>query len=796
GAARAIFDLGNTTVAIGRNGDNKILGMGRGGRAAPFPPRSLAELPQGGGGGGGSGKARVTCSFLGIDFCVDRNGAGGGGGGGGAHPLAMIIGHTVIVEAGGAITGAGGHGGLGGGGWFSDSAGGGGGAGGNGSYILISANEVINHGELSTRGGLPGLSQYCPTDPFVGQIGLIDGELCGELFLVDTAQGEWGQDGVLDIHAHFAGVLPTHSGYSIAESADPWNQQYDFPFPGLADSDGDGLKDGLESWIGTRPDLADTDIDGLSDYDEVIETGTDPTLFDTDADGLSDGDELAANPYVTDPLVPDTDGDGIDDGLEIDKGSDPTNEFSTPEVCDGMDNDLDGTDDEDCEVRLDHKGREFFIPFLPNEGVGTTSLRLTVTSEGFADVTVEYPVGTTLETRSVTPDAAVLITIPSAAANDWPEWPFPLPTPIDPPVTSNTVRVTSTFDVAIVARNSEPGTRDEALALPTELLGQEYYVLTVKPDPSGFGVKSLFAVVATQDGTTVTIEGLAASLPSVNLDRGEGVLVRNYDDSSGTHVIANKKVVLANGNDCTRIPYYGGRYCSHVYEISLPVSRWGTEYAAAAHTHGLYGYAAVPQKRYLIVASQDGTTLSVNGSPWTVLDAGRVVELTPFAWPYSETLQFAHIEADAPIFGVQLMDSMCSAFPYDPGCPNSWWLSETVGSASMMNLIPAGRFPRLYRFQGPSTIKIIASTAAAQAEEILIDGTAVSSFAFEAFVNSPQWSVFTTSIAFPYLVTTSESVNGHALWLLSPDQGVSSTAPLGYDYDLPFNGAGAERKRK
>ena len=137
----------------------------------------------------------------------------------------------------------------------------------------------------------------------------------------------------------------------------------------------------------------------------------------------------------------------MDDDLEIDKGSNPTNENSTPEVCDGLDNDLDTAIDEDCEVRLDHKGREFFIPFLLNEGIGTTSLSLIVTSEGFADVTVEYPVGTTLGTWSVTPDDEATIPIPDGAANAWPLWSYPTAPPTPPlsgDVASNAVRVTAT----------------------------------------------------------------------------------------------------------------------------------------------------------------------------------------------------------------------------------------------------------------------------------------------------------------------------------------------------------------
>jgi len=61
------------------------------------------------------------------------------------------------------------------------------------------------------------------------------------------------------------------------------------------DPDGDGLTNGRESELDTKPNVADTDGDGLSDGDEVNGTGTgfdtDPLKADTDDDGASDGSD-------------------------------------------------------------------------------------------------------------------------------------------------------------------------------------------------------------------------------------------------------------------------------------------------------------------------------------------------------------------------------------------------------------------------------------------------------------------------------------------------------------------------
>lgn len=104
--------------------------------------------------------------------------------------------------------------------------------------------------------------------------------------------------------------------------------------PVLADTDGDGLSDGVErSMPKMSPVIADLDGDGLTDAWEsvphtltytvdgvprTVTIKTDPLEPDTDHDGLNDGEELAPPPgwNVTNPCDPDTDGDGLRDGVE------------------------------------------------------------------------------------------------------------------------------------------------------------------------------------------------------------------------------------------------------------------------------------------------------------------------------------------------------------------------------------------------------------------------------------------------------------------------------------------------
>ena len=103
------------------------------------------------------------------------------------------------------------------------------------------------------------------------------------------------------------------------------------------DADSDGSANAQEFARGTNPQLADTDGDGLKDgaetntgaYVSAANTGTNPLKADTDGDSLSDGVEVALLPPAN-PHVIDTDADGAPDAWEVATGYAPTNAASVP----------------------------------------------------------------------------------------------------------------------------------------------------------------------------------------------------------------------------------------------------------------------------------------------------------------------------------------------------------------------------------------------------------------------------------------------------------------------------------
>jgi hypothetical protein len=72
----------------------------------------------------------------------------------------------------------------------------------------------------------------------------------------------------------------------MALGTDPYKQ----------DSNGDGMSDGAEYWIGLSPTSDDLDGDGLTNAQEIA-MATNPFLADTDHDGVPDGGDA----YPLDP---------------------------------------------------------------------------------------------------------------------------------------------------------------------------------------------------------------------------------------------------------------------------------------------------------------------------------------------------------------------------------------------------------------------------------------------------------------------------------------------------------------
>jgi 6-phosphogluconolactonase (cycloisomerase 2 family) len=155
-----------------------------------------------------------------------------------------------------------------------------------------------------------------------------DGFACVSFACEPGTRSDTDGDGVFD-DEELEGyeIVVDEQGFGLAAGADLVTRRQVTSNPQSADTDEDGLPDGLERTERSDPRRADTDGDGLSDAEEKNRWGSNLLSVDSDADSrdtegtavplaaLFDGAELEAG---TSPTLADTDGDGKTDLEERD----------------------------------------------------------------------------------------------------------------------------------------------------------------------------------------------------------------------------------------------------------------------------------------------------------------------------------------------------------------------------------------------------------------------------------------------------------------------------------------------
>jgi hypothetical protein len=335
----------------------------------------------------------------------------------------------------------------------------------------------------------------------------------------------------------------------------------------------------------------------------------------------------------------------------------------------------------------DHKGKEFFLAFLPNP-IEPLTLQLSILAETEARVLVEYPVGTPLgDSLTVRPGEVAIVNIPQSAGklSGWPGRIFGR-------ADENCIRVSATEEVACFMLNRNDASSDGGLAIPTDALHKNFVIMSYDVSHPSVGDAGVFAVVAPYDSTIVTITpaknlegGFAAGQPvTVLLRRGEGYLAESAfgffgPDSTlaGSFVKASNPVTVINGNKCTRVPI-DDPSCDHVFEIAQPIQTWGKHVLVAAlGEESIRPAGAI----YRILTAAPNTTVFLDGQPFATLNESQFLD--------TDTLQGAHVfTADNPIFVSQFMTSRVTS-------------NSASADPGMVNMIPTGQFANSYEFAIP-----------------------------------------------------------------------------------------------
>jgi len=344
---------------------------------------------------------------------------------------------------------------------------------------------------------------------------------------------------------------------------------------------------------------------------------------------------------------------------------------------------------------LSSRGTDFWLAFPYN--FYANGAQIIVLSEAAANFTVT---GAGLNvTGTATAQTPAIVAVPQSLANF--NWDTVVP---------DGIHVTSDAAVTLIFFYTGSYLSNTYLAIPTALLGTEYFAVTSTYLPQ-------VEIVGTQNNTTVTFTPTCASIlgdiaanqtVSITLNQGDAysyICDNPTDDLTGSHVVSSQPVGVIAGNYFSYVNTNQTSYSSFE-QMMFPVSSlYSTDfYSTPVSTTGA--------DLVRIIAAQDGTSVRVDDgvNPTTyTLNSGKFQEI---AAPRAN-----HYTSDKPISVVQ--------FGFSP-------YQTVLGETFEMEIVPTGGFTTTSRLYSPSGFDfgnfatIIAPTGATGS--VTLNGTAVTGF--------------------------------------------------------------------
>lgn len=258
-------------------------------------------------------------------------------------------------------------------------------------------------------------------------------------------------------------------------------------------------------------------------------------------------------------------------------------------------------------------GLEFWVTF-DNNLTGNRSPKLYLSGAQNAAVTITWPDATT---QQETVTAGAVTTVDANAkintANKY--------TSSADGISQTAVRVVSDKPISVYLLNQRTASSDASQAYPTEYQGYDYRVLTA----GNTALDRRFSVIANETGTTtitvtpkVTLGSRTAGVDyTVSLSQGDVYSITG--DVSGTRVQSDKKITVSSTNGCG---YLVGGACDHMTEFVPPITTWGKAFVVPASLNT----STTARDLYRVMASQDNTSISINGVSQTLALAGDYYE--------------------------------------------------------------------------------------------------------------------------------------------------------------------------
>ncbi|XP_078677630.1 uncharacterized protein LOC144914054 isoform X1 [Branchiostoma floridae x Branchiostoma belcheri] len=288
----------------------------------------------------------------------------------------------------------------------------------------------------------------------------------------------------------------------------------------------------------------------------------------------------------------------------------------------------------------DNKGTEFILTFTENlqRDQHDPKLQVAGTTQTPATVTVEVPGTAFTTTFNIGYGEVNTVDLPRVAVE------------LRGSGVQNTgVHVTASREIVVYGVFVEQATSDAFLALPTDVLGTEYFVSCFTP--SG-GYPTQVGVVGTEDGTSVSIvlkgdvtfDGqtyTAGQTITVILNRLQSLQVQSDADLTGSHVTSDKSVAVLSGNYFAVVGNGGSGSGDYIVEMIPPVDTWGREFVTVPLKQRTAGDV------FRVIAARNNTQVDATGQSTTTLHVGDF-------WGFEAGSDaFLHVRATEPVMLMQ-----------------------------------------------------------------------------------------------------------------------------------------------
>ncbi|XP_078660357.1 IgGFc-binding protein-like isoform X3 [Branchiostoma floridae x Branchiostoma belcheri] len=288
----------------------------------------------------------------------------------------------------------------------------------------------------------------------------------------------------------------------------------------------------------------------------------------------------------------------------------------------------------------DNKGTEFILTFTENMQRDLNEPRLLVagTTQTPATVTVEVPAAGFQQTFDIKFGEVNTINLPRTGVE------------LRGSDKQNTgILVTATDEIVVYGVFAEQASSDAYLALPTDVLGTEYFVSCYTPSSNQ---PSQFGIVGVSDGTTVNIVPkqdvtfggtayTAGQTITVTLDRLQTLQVQSDADLTGSKITSDKNVAVLSGNLFVVVGNGQTGTGDHIVEMIPPVDTWGKEFVTVPLTKRTAG------DLFRVIAARDNTQVDVTGKTTHTLNAGD-------HWEFGgDSDEYLHVVTTEPVLLMQ-----------------------------------------------------------------------------------------------------------------------------------------------